>query len=265
MGSPDVTGTLAGATVGLQQEGLARDQLRGVTVTQEPALDRGLEELSQFFVGDKTMLDSLHCVAELAVHSIESVDYASVTMVIDGAISTGVFTHADAPEIEQVQYETGEGPSLDAFHTGEIARITSTPDPGRWPAFRKACVHHGMMSIVSIPMVIDGIPHGALNLYSRDHDAFEAAEIRTGRSLAVQAGVVIAYARAYWNAKQLSEHLEAALVHRAEIEQAKGVIIATTGASADEAFEILVKQSQHENRKLREVALDLVNSKIGRR
>src|SRR4051794_10057737 len=211
------------------------------------------------------MLDSLHRVAELAADSIEPADYASVTMVVDGDISTGVFTHADAPEIEQVQYDAGDGPSLDAFRTGEIFRITSTPEAGRWPAFRKACAHHGIMSTASFPMVIDGVRHGALNLYSQDHHAFGAPEIRIGRSFAVQAGVVIAYARSYWNARQLSEHLETALLHRAEIEQAKGIIIATTGVTADEAFDMLVKQSQHENRKLREVALDLVNSKIARR
>jgi AmiR/NasT family two-component response regulator len=74
----------------------------------------------------------------------------------------------------------------------------------------------------------------------------------------------MAYARSYWNAKSASEHLEAALAHRAEIEQAKGIIIGATGASPDAAFEVLVQQSQHENRKLREVALDLVNSKIHR-
>ena len=231
-------------------------------MSQNRALDEGLAELSQYFVGDKTMLDTLHRVATLAVEAIEPAAYAGLTMLIDGEMMTGVFTDADTPEIDRAQYDTGEGPCLDAFRTGEIHRVTSTEADGPWPAFRAACRAHGIMSTASFPMLIDDVRHGALNIYSTDSDAFGVDEIRTGRSFAAQAGVVVAYARSYWNARQLSDHLEAALVHRAEIEQAKGIIIASTGVSADAAFEVLVKQSQHENRKLRDVAAELVKSKI---
>jgi AmiR/NasT family two-component response regulator len=55
--------------------------------------------------------------------------------------------------------------------------------------------------------------------------------------------------------------LRQAMEHRAVIEQAKGIIIADTGLDADRAFQLLVRQSQHENRKLRDVAAWLVGSK----
>jgi AmiR/NasT family two-component response regulator len=57
------------------------------------------------------------------------------------------------------------------------------------------------------------------------------------------------------------EGLRASIASRAVIEQAKGIVIAATGCTADEAFALLVQQSQHENRKLREIAADLVESK----
>jgi AmiR/NasT family two-component response regulator len=56
--------------------------------------------------------------------------------------------------------------------------------------------------------------------------------------------------------------LRAALVTRDTIGQAKGIIIASTGCTPDEAFQLLVEQSQTENRKLRDVAADLVNSQV---
>lgn len=56
--------------------------------------------------------------------------------------------------------------------------------------------------------------------------------------------------------------LRKAMESRATIEQAKGIIIATSGCSPDEAFALLVRQSQHENRRLRTVAEDLVTSKV---
>jgi GAF domain-containing protein len=227
-------------------------------------VDQSLAEVSKYFVGDKTMLDTLHRVATLAVDAIEPAEYCGLTMLIDDDIRTGVFTDPEAPEIDKAQYESGAGPCLDAFRTGEIFRVESTAADGPWPEFRRACLQRGIMSTASFPMLIDDVRHGAMNMYSRTESAFGSAELVAGRQFAAQAGVVIAYARSYWNALELSQNLQTAIAHRAEIEQAKGVIIGATGATADEAFDVLVKQSQHENRKLRDIAIELVASKVRR-
>lgn len=55
-----------------------------------------------------------------------------------------------------------------------------------------------------------------------------------------------------------AEALERAMESRAVIEQAKGVIMATARVDAEAAFEILRQQSQAENRKLRDVAAEIV-------
>jgi AmiR/NasT family two-component response regulator len=52
--------------------------------------------------------------------------------------------------------------------------------------------------------------------------------------------------------------LNASAQTRAVIEQAKGTIMAATGCSADAAFAVLVAQSQTENRKLRDVAIEIM-------
>lgn len=54
------------------------------------------------------------------------------------------------------------------------------------------------------------------------------------------------------------EGLRAAMASRATIEQAKGIVMGSVGCDADHAFQLLVQQSQHENRKLRDVAAELV-------
>ena len=48
------------------------------------------------------------------------------------------------------------------------------------------------------------------------------------------------------------------LASRATIEAAKAILMATVGCDDDAAFKLLVEQSQHENRKLREIAAELV-------
>ncbi len=56
--------------------------------------------------------------------------------------------------------------------------------------------------------------------------------------------------------------LRAAMETRAIIEQAKGLIIASMGVDADQAFELLIRQSQAENVKLHVIAERLISSAI---
>ena len=55
------------------------------------------------------------------------------------------------------------------------------------------------------------------------------------------------------------ERISHALETRDLIGQAKGVIMSSLGCTADEAFDLLVKQSQHENRKLVEIAGEIAS------
>jgi AmiR/NasT family two-component response regulator len=60
------------------------------------------------------------------------------------------------------------------------------------------------------------------------------------------------------------EGLRAAMHSRAVIEQAKGIIMGATGCDAEAAFDLLRQQSQHLNRKLRDVAEEVVASAVRR-
>ncbi|CCQ13567.1 Two-component system response regulator [Rhodococcus sp. AW25M09] len=57
----------------------------------------------------------------------------------------------------------------------------------------------------------------------------------------------------------LPDDVRTALGRRAPIEQAKGMLMATHSISADAAFALLIQLSQRSNRKLRDVAQDLVD------
>ena len=129
---------------------------------EDPAVDAGLAELSKFFVGDTNVFDTLRRVAVLAVEAVDVAAFASVTMVVDGAVTTGVYTDDEAPQIDQAMYDADDGPCLEAFRTGEILRIGSTTADGRWPEFRRACIAHGISSTASFPMLIDETTHGAV-------------------------------------------------------------------------------------------------------
>lgn len=218
----------------------------------------GFSGLSHFVVPSQDLDATLQRVADLSLQEVEDCDIAGITLLRDGSPVTAVFTNPEAPEIDSAQYDSGSGPCLDAARTGEILQITDTTTESRWPEFCTKAAEHGIRSTLSLPLVVGDAPLGALNLYSFTPAGFR--EHATALVFAAQAAVVLANSQAYWAAHHLSTQMEAALTSRAAIEQAKGILMATRRCSPEEAFELLRTESNNTNRKLREVAADIIRS-----
>lgn len=219
---------------------------------------RSLDAVGAYFVGELPVDAALRRICDAALAAEPVAVFAGVSMTVDARLGTYVFTHPDVVDIDRSQYASGEGPCVDAFITGSLARIDSTAAPGPYPAFRRAAAAHGIGSVVSIPMRAGHQVVGALNMYSRETQAFCESMNHSRVEFATHAAYVLLNHQAYWDARSLSENLQAALASRAEIEQAKGIIVATTGCSPDDAFERLRSQSQHENVKVRDLARELI-------
>ncbi|MDQ3897796.1 MAG: GAF and ANTAR domain-containing protein [Actinomycetota bacterium] len=226
--------------------------------SREP-LTESLDALSRFFVGDGTLKETLDRVAHLAQQAVPAAAMTGLTMLVDGRARTAIFTDETAPEIDSAQYETGVGPCLDAFRHREVFRIDDTEKDDRWRPFSEAAAANGIRSTLSMPLIANHEGVGALNFYSRVVSGFSDDDVATGVQFATQAAIALANAQAYWDAHQLSQDLATAMKSRATIEQAKGILMGAQRCGSDEAFQILVRASQRENRKLREVAEELVN------
>lgn len=226
------------------------------------AMASGLRALSGFFVDEGTLGDTLLRVAGLACE-VTAADMAGITLVVDGRPATGVFTDAEAPQID-AQYEMDDGPCLAAFRDQRVYRIESTAADDRWPAFARDAAAHGITATLSVPLAARGEGLGALNLYSRTA-AFSDRHVRQAEVFAAQAAIVLANAQVYWDARQLGENLRQAMRSRAAIDQAIGVLMAAGGQRPDEAFQLLVRASQRENRKLRDIAAEIVARTAERR
>ena len=221
-------------------------------------LQRSLAELSTFLVSDRSIADTLTRVSSLAVESVPPAVFAGITMLVDGRVSTQAFTDPTCPEIDQAQYDSGRGPCLDAFTTGSAVVGESLEDDDRWPEFAATATAHGVLSTLSLPLRSGVGSVGALNFYAREERVFDQSHADMGQLFAAQAAVVLINAQAYWGARLDSEHLLLAMEGRQPIDLAKGIIMGSMGCGPDEAFTLLVQQSQRENRKLREIADEIV-------
>ena len=224
----------------------------------EESLRRSMDDLVMFLIGGTTVADALHHVAEHTVEAVQPAAFAGVTMIVDGRTRTGVFTDPLAPEIDAAQYETGEGPCIQAFHDGTAVTITSMRTELRFPTFCRVALAHGIASTLSLPLVAGDARLGALNLYARTEAAFDEESAACAKRFVAQASVVLANAQSYASSVTLNDQLRTAMVSRETIDLARGIIIGTTGCSPEDAFRRLVHQSQHQNRKLRDVAAGIV-------
>jgi GAF domain-containing protein len=223
---------------------------------------RALSALSQFVVTETSVGDTLLRVSEIAMEALPGATMASVSMLAeDGNPVTGVFTDPASPAIDQAQYESSNGPCLDAWRTKAVVVVDDVDKASeRYPQFVDACRDHGIFSTLSLPLVASGDGIGALNLYSSVRHGFTAYDADVALDLAAAAAAVLVNASAYWSAYKQTVNLTEAMKSRATIEQAKGMLMARSPElTPDGAFEILSKASQRENRKVRDIAQQIVD------
>jgi len=225
---------------------------QGTAVVNELAGELG--RLSRLLEGEDdtdTMLDEL--VAE-AVRLIPGVQEGSLSVV-----TARTRVHSEHPtselasRVDELQTETGQGPCLDAIYKQQTVRVADLRTEDRWPEFARRAVDAGVGSMLSFQLYVEGDNLGALNLLSREPGAFDDESEQVGLLFASHAAVAFAGA-------QKIDDLARAVDSRDLIGQAKGMLMERYRIDADRAFRVLVRASQHNHTKLRDVATELVTT-----
>jgi GAF domain-containing protein len=217
-------------------------------------------ELSKIMLGAEPLDAVLARIAELAKQTIPEVAEASVTLVQDGQVSSVVFTGSLAVDLDERQYEAGFGPCVDAAASGATIAIPDTVASSDYPDFARAARRRGINATLSVGLPVEQRTIGALNLYGSSGEPFDDSSAELARAFASYAAVAVANAGVYASTQELARNLQRALTSRAIIDQAKGILMAQHRLTADDAFELLSRQSQRDNRKLRELAAEIVAS-----
>lgn len=221
---------------------------------------RELTALSGLVLGQENLTATLQEVTRLAVRIVPGAEGGSVTAVQNGRPAAVAFSDEWSRNLDEMQFEEREGPCLDATRTGNMFRVRDLAEEGRWPTYGERAAHTGARSVVSIPLHADGVNFGALNLYSREPDAFTSEAVALAQVLAAHAGQASQVAAAFFHHRDLAEQLREAMHSRAVIDQAIGVLMAQRKITPEAAFDVLRETSQHLNVKLRLVAQHLVET-----
>jgi GAF domain-containing protein len=221
-----------------------------------------LERLGRLSLRELSMESLLQQVAELSKTVMPGNPEASVLLLVKDKPTTVVSTGQLATDLDERQYERGHGPCLHAARTGELTEIADTRTERRWPDYTPRAAEHGNLSSLSIPLTIDeeGQVSGALNIYAREPDAFDEDTRDAATGFAPYAAIAVANMHVYESARNMADNLQIALETRAVIDQAKGILMERYKLTADRAFQMLSRASMNSNRKLRDIADDLVHT-----
>lgn len=218
-----------------------------------------LEKLATHAVTEETVAGEIRLIVELAGPPVGA-DAVSISLVDkNGKVGTAFsWNPKTAGAVDGVQYEIGTGPCLQAITDGETQVVSSMLKESRWPEFANRALYAGVQSVIAYPLKSKEASFGALNFYSSSEEAFGDDAIALGSRFAARAAAQLLDATRYEAASELASQLQQALESRAEIDQAKGILMERHKITADEAFERLKLISQRTSVKVRDLARRIV-------
>jgi anti-anti-sigma factor len=203
---------------------------------------------------------ALRLLVALAGAALRGADGASVSLRRYGALSTVAATDQTIMDMDINQYETGEGPCVDASTEGLWFHAASLEAETRWPEFIPRARDLGINAILSTPLLAHDRPVGALNVYSRTVAAFAPEDQRLAAVLATEASAILTDSGMNPDSNHSSTRYQDALVARQIIAMAQGVAMERLGLSVDEAYSELRSHSMRTNQPLLRRAEDVIAS-----
>jgi hypothetical protein len=115
----------------------------------------------------------LQKTVELAVATVAGCEHAGITMLHDGRMFTPAASSNIPVRVDEVQYDTDQGPCLDAIRISRMFQTDDLTAEDRWPAFSaRAFAETGVRRMLSFRLFLEQDTLGALNLYSTRSAAF---------------------------------------------------------------------------------------------
>jgi len=225
--------------------------------------DRGLAALAETFthlgreLNRQTSIDEvLATITSRAYEVVPSAEHAAISRGRRGKFETVAATSDLPRRVDQLQYDAGSGPCVDAILADTVFRVGDLSRDSRWPDFgRQAAERFGIRSMLSVRLFLedDDLVAG-LNLYASAKDAFDDSDTTTAMLLATHGALALTAARR----QDKIEHLNRALETSRRIGAAIGILMATHRVTYDQGFDLLRIASQSRHSKLAGIAEEVL-------
>jgi GAF domain-containing protein len=201
--------------------------------------------------------------AQLAAQVVTPTASCGITLRRDGQPFTVATSDTLAAQVDEVQYGRDQGPCLDSLRQGIVVQVDDLTHEDRWDGYPVHALAHGVISSLSMPLQVGGHTVAALNLYSQQPAMFDGPARRHAEAFADQCAAALTLALRQVDQAELQQQLLEAVGSRSVIDQAIGILMGQQRCTAATAFDLLRQASQHRNRKLRDIAADIITSVTG--
>jgi GAF domain-containing protein len=167
-------------------------------------------------------------------------------------------------EVEELALMLGEGPSVEAMESGPVlVADLAAPDCGlRWPMYTPAAMQAGVRAVFALPLRVGAIRLGVMDLYRTEPGGLDREQLADALLLADTACAILLDAgRHYPSRVNGSGPAQTGLQHP-EVHQATGMLIVQLGVSAAVALIRLRAYAYAHDRRLRDVAADIVARRL---
>lgn len=213
-----------------------------------------LARVTKLLKTQRTLPAKLEAVVALVKRTVPNCDAAGVCLLISEEPTSIAVSDRLALEIDLVQYRTGEGPCLAAIAQSRVVRIDVLDADTRFTHFAPGALDLELSSVMSIPLDANGRTVGALNVYSRRPDAFDAQAEEAVQPMAAYAAESISTSPIYAYSLDMVDGLSESIESQAVIDQATGVLMATEERSSAEALDRLRELALSSGESMRTIA-----------
>lgn len=238
------------------------DSGQGAPRGGEAALARAFVRLADTLASDFDVVDFLQ---GLSADSVEILGAEAAGVMLAGprgALRLIASSDERMRLLELFELQGAQGPCMDAFSTGRPVQAGPADSRTRWPDFAPHAFDAGFQLMCAVPLRLRADIIGALNLFRATDEPFTGAEMGIAQAMGEIAAIGLIQERAARERSLLTEQLQAALLSRVVIEQAKGMLAEYLTITVDDAFQLLRDYSRDRNRKLSAVARHVVDRKI---
>jgi transcriptional regulator with GAF, ATPase, and Fis domain len=210
-------------------------------------------------------VDVLDLTTQLTQDCARLLDVAAAGLLLadaGGVLHLLAATSEEARHLEAFQLQRDEGPCLDCYHTGRPVSVADlTTETDRWPRFTAVAAEQGFASVHAIPMRLRKDRLGALGLFGTAPGALDVDDLTLAQGLAHVASIAIVQANHTSGRDDVLPALHAAVNSRAAVEMAKGVLAQVQTIDMQEAFNRLRDYAHQHQRRLADVAREVVGGR----
>lgn len=186
--------------------------------------------------------------------------------VMAGGGLRGVTAASDAvaERLEELQLTLGEGPCIDAYESMRPVLVPDVADGAmsRWPVYAPAAHAEGVRAVFAFPLQIGAARLGVMDVFRAEAGMLSSDELTLALTFAEVAVSTLLDDHGNPGTGPAGDWLDGPLSSRAELFQAQGMVMVQLGVSLAEAMVRMRAHAYVHDRRLREVAADVVARRL---